>query len=141
MFSINSLKRKAQLIQLGQFKPSNLVMPIYGDIELFKVFKTFDRNSNGFLELDEYTDCLTEFKELNLTREEVVTLSLQADINGDGRIDYEEFMKHFKELVYLLKVHKGLQDMYDEERALERFEQQEFAADNNNNATSTTQQN
>ena len=37
MFSINALKRKAQLIQLGQFKPSNLVLPIYGDIELFKV--------------------------------------------------------------------------------------------------------
>lgn len=139
MFSINSLKRKAQLIQLGQFKPSNLVMPIYGDIELFKVFKKFDRNSNGFLELDEYTDCLGEFKELNLTQEEVITLSLQADINGDGRIDYEEFMKHFKELVYLLKVHKGLQDMYDEERALERFEQQEYGGnDNNNNATGST---
>jgi len=31
--------------------------------------------------------------------------------------------------------------MYDEERALERFEQQEFAADNGNIVTSTTQQN
>lgn len=33
--------------------------------------------------------------QLDLEDHEIITLGLSADINGDGRIDYEEFMKHF----------------------------------------------
>jgi Ca2+-binding EF-hand superfamily protein len=33
--------------------------------------------------------------QIDLTEQEIITVGLSADINGDGRIDYEEFMKHF----------------------------------------------
>ena len=63
-------------------------------LEMFKLFKKFDRNQNGFLEIYEYIQCLRE-SDLDLSDHEIITLGLSADINGDGRIDYEEFMKHF----------------------------------------------
>jgi Ca2+-binding EF-hand superfamily protein len=58
------------------------------------MFKKYDRNQNGFLEIHEYIQCLKE-EATELTEMEIITLGLSADINGDGRIDYEEFMKHF----------------------------------------------
>jgi len=46
------------------------------------------------LEINEYIECLKE-STVNLSEAEIVTLGLAADVNGDERIDYEEFMKHF----------------------------------------------
>ncbi len=60
------------------------------------MFKKYDRNQNGFLEIAEYIDCLMEGG-VGLTKNEIITIGLTSDINGDGRIDYEEFMKHFSE--------------------------------------------
>lgn len=39
-----------------------------------------------------------------------------ADINGDGKIDYEEFMKYFSDIHRMIGLHSGLQKMYSEER-------------------------
>ena len=36
------------------------------------------------------------------------------DRSGDGRIDYQEFMKHFRDIVYMIKFHNELQQHYDE---------------------------
>lgn len=87
------------LISNGSFKARDDLgqIPIT-DLDLFKVFKHFDRNYNGFLELEEYVACLRE-SDFGLTEAEVITIGLSADINGDGRIDYEEFMKHFKSIL------------------------------------------
>ena len=41
-------------------------------------------------------------------------MNLLADIDGDGRIDYQEFMKHFEEIVFMIKYHNALQAFYDE---------------------------
>ena len=49
---------------------------------------------NGILELNEYIDCLKSQSE-EFTEQEIITMAMMADINGNGRIDYEEFMKHF----------------------------------------------
>ena len=35
----------------------------------------------------------------DLTRQEIITLSLIADFDGDGRIDFQEFMKHFYDML------------------------------------------
>jgi hypothetical protein len=44
----------------------------------------------------------------------VISLNLLADIDGDGRIDYQEFMKHFEDLVFMIKQHNALQLFYDD---------------------------
>ena len=67
-------------------------------LDLFKLFKRFDRNNNGFLEINEYMECLGS-GEAKIEITEVVTLALTADINGDKRIDYEELMLHFHEIL------------------------------------------
>jgi len=122
MFSIEALRRKAQLVQLGTFKTEEVPRPEYNDVQLFKAFRNCDENSHGFLELTEYSQCLSQFKELEFQTNEIVTLTLMCDVNGDGRIDYQEFMKHFEDQTYLIKFHQSLQNMYDEERKLQMQE-------------------
>ncbi len=75
------------------------------------MFKKYDRNMNGFLEINEYINCLKECG-VDLTEYEIITLSMSSDINGDGRIDYEEFMKHFPEYLRMVRFHRTLQDQY-----------------------------
>lgn len=95
LFSMKSITEKAVMIENHQYvvKP-NLDEINISTLELFQLFKKFDRNQNGFLEINEYIECLKE-SSVNLTEAEIVTLGLAADVNGDERIDYEEFMKHF----------------------------------------------
>ena len=38
-----------------------------------------------------------------------------ADIDGNEKIDYQEFMKHFKGTLFFVKFHSELQVLYDEE--------------------------
>ena len=68
-------------------------------MELFRTFKKYDRNMNGTLDFSEYTQCLTECPEINLTKEETITLAMSADFNGDGEIDFAEFIKHFTDIL------------------------------------------
>ena len=88
MFSIDAIRRKAQLIQLGHFKVAQVNMPKYNDNALFAIFRTMDIDHNGFLEWNEYQSCLERIVELGLTKEECLTLNLLADVDGDGKIDY-----------------------------------------------------
>ena len=71
-------------------------------LELFELFKKYDRNQNGYLEIHEYIQCLKN-SSINLTESEIVTLAIGSDINGDERIDYEEFMKHFQDCLKMLR--------------------------------------
>ena len=49
---MKSLSEKASLIKQGTFKaPSNLEEISLTKLELFKIFKKFDRNLNGFLSI------------------------------------------------------------------------------------------
>ena len=70
-------------------------MPKYENLDLFRVFREFDENDKGFLEPLEYIQCLSNFIPLGLNDSEILTLALCADIDGTGRIDYQEFMKFF----------------------------------------------
>ena len=76
------------------------------------MFKKFDRNQNGFLEITEYIECLKN-SDIKLTEPEIITLGLSADINGDGRIDYEEFMKHFQDCLKMIRIQQALQEAYE----------------------------
>jgi hypothetical protein len=66
MFTIDPLRRKAQMLALGRFKKEHVVMPVFDDMELFKVFRDYDEDSKGFLEPSEFYNCLEKFKPLDL---------------------------------------------------------------------------
>lgn len=95
MFGIDARRRKAILVQSGQFRPSQVSMPEYQDLELFRVLREFDENDKGFLEPLEFMNCLEQFTPLRLQESEILTIALSSDIDGTGRIDYQEFMKYF----------------------------------------------
>ena len=48
-----------------------------------------------------------------MTEPEIITVAISADINGDGRIDYEEFMKHFSDCLRMVRLQSTLQEAYD----------------------------
>ena len=39
---------------------------------------------------------------------------MQADLNGDGVIDFEEFMKHFPDVLNLIEFQQDLSDKYED---------------------------
>ena len=94
---------------------AQVTMPEYADLELFRVFREFDENDKGFLEPLEYIQCLGQFPTLDINEAEIMTIALSADCNGSGRIDYQEFMKYFKDCLFWVKFTNKLQAMYDEE--------------------------
>jgi len=45
---------------------------------------------------------LTECPDIDLTKQEIVTIAVAADLNGDGEVDFEEFMKHFPTVLNMI---------------------------------------
>merc|ERR1712242_653940 len=60
--------------------------------ELIEAFKVFDRDGNGFISAAELRHVTTNLGE-KLTDEEVDEMIREADVDGDGQINYEEFVK------------------------------------------------
>merc|ERR1711904_649212 len=59
---------------------------------LIGAFKVFDRDGNGFISAAELRHVMTNLGE-KLTDEEVDEMIREADVDGDGQINYEEFVK------------------------------------------------
>merc|ERR1711948_74961 len=60
--------------------------------EIIEAFKVFDRDGNGFIRAAELRHVMTNLGE-KLTDEEVDEMIREADVDGDGQINYEEFVK------------------------------------------------
>jgi len=60
--------------------------------ELIEAFKVFDRDGNGLISEAELRHVMTNLGE-KLTDEEVHEMIHEADVDGDGQINYEEFVK------------------------------------------------
>jgi len=60
--------------------------------EIKEAFKIFDKDGNGFISAQELRTIMTSFGE-HLSSEEADEMIECADINGDGKIDYEEFAR------------------------------------------------
>jgi Ca2+-binding EF-hand superfamily protein len=58
---------------------------------LFGLFKDADKDASGFLDADEFHNCLTS-TEIGFTQEEIELMKNSVDANGDGRIDFNEFV-------------------------------------------------
>jgi len=59
--------------------------------EIREAFKVFDKDGNGFISAAELRHVMTNLGE-KLTDEEVDEMIREADINGDGQINYNEFV-------------------------------------------------
>ena len=62
------------------------------DEELLEAFKVFDRDGNGFITSHELRNVMNSLGE-NLTPEEIEEMIKEADLDNDGQIDYNEFVK------------------------------------------------
>lgn len=59
--------------------------------DLKKAFQVFDLNGDGFISREELQKVLTKMGE-KLTDKEVDEMMKKADKNGDGKIDYDEYV-------------------------------------------------
>lgn len=60
--------------------------------EMMRAFQLIDKNNDKFIDSKELMATLTSLGE-PLTEEEVKAMIKVADVNKDGKIDYEEFVK------------------------------------------------
>ena len=80
-----SLQRNEKLTSL--FHPSEEDI-----IELCpETFRVFDKDGNGFISASELRQVMANLGE-KLTDEEVDEMIREADIDGDGQVNYEEFV-------------------------------------------------
>lgn len=60
--------------------------------ELREAFRVFDRDQNGFISLNELRHVMNNLGD-RLTGDELTEMLGEADVNGDGQINYTEFAK------------------------------------------------
>ncbi|XP_073366923.1 calmodulin-3 isoform X2 [Aegilops tauschii subsp. strangulata] len=60
--------------------------------ELKEAFRVFDKDQNGFISAAELRQVMTNLGE-KLSEEEVEEMVREADVDGDGQINYDEFVK------------------------------------------------
>ncbi|KAJ6656349.1 hypothetical protein lerEdw1_003852 [Lerista edwardsae] len=63
-----------------------------GEEEIREAFRVFDKDGNGFISAAELRHIMTNLGE-KLTSEEVEDMIKEADIDGDGQVNYEEFLR------------------------------------------------
>eukprot|EP00746_Dinoflagellata_sp_MGD_P003001 gnl/MRDRNA2_/MRDRNA2_105848_c0_seq1.p1 gnl/MRDRNA2_/MRDRNA2_105848_c0~~gnl/MRDRNA2_/MRDRNA2_105848_c0_seq1.p1 ORF type:complete len:213 (+),score=60.40 gnl/MRDRNA2_/MRDRNA2_105848_c0_seq1:74-712(+) len=61
--------------------------------EFLEAFKTLDRDGNGYVDATELRYFMLNHGSMKLTAEEVDILMSDADVDGDCKLDFEEFIK------------------------------------------------
>jgi Ca2+-binding EF-hand superfamily protein len=60
--------------------------------EVISAFKVFDKNDKGIISVNELRGVLTTIGDA-LTQKEIDAMINEADVDGDGNINYEEFVR------------------------------------------------
>ena len=60
--------------------------------DLREAFRIFDKNHNGYIDAKEIIAVTTTLGQA-LTKEELEQFMAEADLDGDGKLNYEEFVK------------------------------------------------
>ena len=96
---INSVMEKAGNSSTGKMKVDDFLSIISSKYketdtaeEIISAFRTFDKDGNGIISSNELKHIMITLGE-RLTDEEVDDIIREADINGDGFIYYEDFVK------------------------------------------------
>ncbi|XP_077988101.1 neo-calmodulin-like [Glandiceps talaboti] len=61
------------------------------DEEMMEAFRRFDRNNDGYVDAKEIEFVMQKIGD-KMTKEEAQEMVNEADVDGDGRINYEEFV-------------------------------------------------
>lgn len=85
-FSAENKLKKAALYMMGQMlNPSEIV-------EIRDLFVKIDKDGNGSITIDEMRKGLKEHLGRARNEEELISIMENADVDGDGEIDYNEFI-------------------------------------------------
>ena len=57
-----------------------------------KQFRKYDKNKNGYIDAKEFKLCLETKAKTKLSQEEIEKIMKETDRNGDGKINYDEFI-------------------------------------------------
>lgn len=60
--------------------------------EIINAFRVFDKDGNGLISKAELTNIMSILGD-TLTNEEIEEMIIEADVDGDGFINYEEFVR------------------------------------------------
>ncbi|KAK6308085.1 hypothetical protein J4Q44_G00213560 [Coregonus suidteri] len=63
--------------------------------ELAELFRVFDKNGDGYIDLEELKTILESTGEA-ITEDDIEELMKDGDKNNDGKIDYDEFLEFMK---------------------------------------------
>ncbi|KAL0926197.1 hypothetical protein M5K25_002407 [Dendrobium thyrsiflorum] len=74
---------------------TEIVEEINKEDELKEVFKVFDRDQKGFISATELKNVLISLGE-KLTDEEAEQMIKEADFDGDGKVNYDDFVQTMK---------------------------------------------
>ncbi|KAK7268941.1 hypothetical protein RIF29_21651 [Crotalaria pallida] len=64
----------------------------YQEKEFKEAFKVFDKDQNGYISASELRDVMIKLGDI-VTHKEVEEMINEADLDGDGQINYDEFVK------------------------------------------------
>ncbi|CAL9124399.1 unnamed protein product [Musa acuminata var. zebrina] len=91
---LNLMSRKVKSFEYGgQFDRScSSLQETNVEEELKEAFKVFDKDQNGYISASELRNVMMNLGE-KLTDEEVDQMIREADLDGDGQVNYEEFVR------------------------------------------------